>query len=307
MPKQNAITFKQLRALRAVSEWGSLTRAAEEIGLTTSAVHTQIRSLETALNCRILQKSGAGGAELTPAGEVVLSADQQIEAILSRCMDSVRAIRQGQSGTVVLGVVSTGKYFAPQLVARLKQAHPGIDVILRIGNRGEILSAIEERRLELVIMGRPPRVPAVVSDILGDHPHVIIAAPEHPLAGQAHVRIEDFLNQTFISREVGSGTRILMNRYLDQIGEGRLYHQIEMGTNETIKQAVMANLGIALISQHTATEEIRSGRLVTLNVSGLPIVRHWYLLHREDTELSRAAEEIRASILHYDGSYLPTL
>lgn len=307
MPKYYAITFKQLRALRAVSEYGSITRAAEEIGLTPSAVHTQIKGLESALNIKLLQKSGVNGASLTPAGEVALDADKQVEAVLMRCTDTIRSLQKGKTGMVSLGVVSTAKYFAPQLVAWLKQEHPGIDVSLRVGNRGDIINAIQERSIELVIMGRPPRSPAVSADILGDHPHILIASPDHRLARTEGIKPSELLKETFISREIGSGTRILMNRYLDEIGRGQVYYTIEMGTNETIKQAVIANLGIALISQHTATEEIRSGRLVALNANNLPIIRHWYLLHREDSPLSKAGDVIRNSILSYNGRYFPTI
>jgi DNA-binding transcriptional LysR family regulator len=307
MPRTKAITFRQLRALRSVAACGSMTRAGAELGLTPSAVHTQIRALESALRARVLLRSGAAGATLTPEGRAVLDADRQIEAILARCVETVRSLRAGQSGAVVLGVVSTGKYFAPHLVARLRRDHPDIDVVLRIGNREETLAALEERRIELVIMGRPPRSPAVVAHPLGPHPHVLIAAPGHPLAGRSEVPAGDLLRQTFITRESGSGTRILMSRYLDQIGEGRPYRQIEMGSNETIKQAVMADLGVALISLHTATEELRAGRLVLIDAPGLPIVRQWYLLHREDAVLSSAAETLVGAILGYGGSFLPEL
>lgn len=307
MPRQDAITLKQLRALRAVSELGTITSAAGELGLTPPAVHTQLRGLETSTGCKLLKSSGSAGAVLTAEGKVVLEAEHQITATLDSCMLKVQALRDGQTGVVVLGVVSTGKYFAPRLVALLKATFPKIDVILRVGNRQDIVSELNDRSIELAIMGRPPRSPAVVSEMLGVHPHVIIASPEHPLANVAHVAVDDLLAQTFITREQGSGTRILMTRYLDRIGEGMTYRQIEMGSNETIKQAVIANLGIAMISQHTATEEIKSGRLVTLNSAGLPIDRQWYLLHRQDLTVTNTIATVRDFILELEANYLPVL
>lgn len=307
MPRQESITFKQLRALRAVAQLGSITSAAGELNLTPPAVHTQLRGLETAIGCKLLQSSGASGAILTAEGQVVLETEHQIVAALSSCMLKVQALRDGQTGVVVLGVVSTGKYFAPRLVALLKAEFPNIDVILRVGNRQDIVSELNDRSIELAIMGRPPRSPAVISELLGTHPHVIIAAPEHPLAKEQKVAVNDLLEQTFITREQGSGTRILMSRYLDRIGEGQTYRQIEMGSNETIKQAVIANLGIAMISQHTATEEIKSGRLVALNSAGLPIERQWYLLHRQDLAVTNTIATVRDFILDLKANYLPTL
>jgi len=307
MPRQESITLKQLRALRAVSELGTITSAAGELGLTPPAVHTQLRGLETAIGCKLLKSSGSAGAILTAEGQVVLEAGHQIAATLGSCMLKVQALRDGQTGVVVLGVVSTGKYFAPRLVALLKATFPKIDVILRVGNRQDIVSELNDRSIELAIMGRPPRSPAVVSEVLGVHPHVIIAAPEHPLAHTPNIAVKDLLAQTFITREQGSGTRILMTRYLDRIGEGLTYRQIEMGSNETIKQAVIANLGVAMISQHTASEEIKSGRLVTLNSNGLPIERQWYLLHRQDLAVTNTIATVRDFILELKANYLPVI
>ncbi len=307
MPKIEALTFKQLRALKAVSQCGSITAAAESLGLTAPAVYAQIRGLESALRCKALESSGVGGAVLTPEGEAVLDANVQIENALNNCLERLRALRNGQAGVVVLGVVSTGKYFAPRLVAKLHEAFPKVDFILKIGNRNRIIAHLQQSTIELAIMGRPPRSPVVEAQEIGPHPHVLIAAPEHRLAGQSEIAPADLLSETFIAREQGSGTRILMTRYLDQLGEGAPYRQIEMGSNETIKQAVMANLGVAMISQHTVCEEIRSERLVTLAAQGLPIVRRWYLLHRADLKLTATLANVRDFILGMNGDYLPTV
>lgn len=306
MPKLEALTLKQLRALGAVSRIGSITAAAELLGLTPPAVHTQLRGLETAMGCKVLVSSGAGGAVLTPEGHAVLRAGAHIEKALAACVECVRALRNGVAGVVVLGVVSTGKYFAPRLVARLHAAFPDVEVILKVGNRGQIIEDLQHGSIELAIMGRPPRNPPVVADVLGPHPHVLIAPPEHRLAGSERVEAAELLAETFIAREEGSGTRILMTRYLDRLGDDTPYRQMEMGSNETIKQAVMAGLGIAMISQHTVSDEIRTGRLVTLPADGLPIKRRWYLLHREDLTLSPTLENVRDFILGLEGDYLPS-
>lgn len=116
---------------------------------------------------------------------------------------------------------------------------------------------------------------------------------------------QELLAETFLAREPGSGTRILMTRFLDRIGDGTPWRMVEMGTNETIKQAVIAGLGIALISQHTVTEELRSGRLVTLRAIGLPIQRSWFLLRREDGVLSPAGQRVHDHIDALKGGFLP--
>ncbi len=305
MPKLESLTFKQLRALRAVSDYGSITAAAEHLTLTPPAVHTQMRALEENLQCTLLDRNASGGAQLTAAGRSVLDAQITIDTAIHSCFEKLQALRDGQSGLVVLGVVSTGKYFAPSLVARLRDAFPKIDVILKVGNRDYIVNALQQRAIELAIMGRPPRSPAVMSEPIGEHPHVLIAAPDHPLATTLDISAHDLLEQSYIARELGSGTRILMERYLDRIGDGTPYRVIEMGSNETIKQAVMANLGIAMISQHTVSEELRSGRLVTLNARTLPIRRQWYLLHRHDQVMNPTLSTVFGYISDLRGSFLP--
>ena len=307
MPKLDAVTFKQLRAIRAVAEHGTLSAAAEAVGLTPPAIHTQLRILEENLDCKLVDRGGAQGARLTAEGQAVLDAEVTIQIALENCMQKVRALRDGQSGVVVLGVVSTGKYFAPGLVAMLQQHYPDINVVLRVGNRDAILRSLQQQSIDLAIMGRPPRAPVVETVVIGDHPHVMIAAPEHPLAGQRDISAQELLAQTFISREEGSGTRIMMIRYLDRIGEGTPYRSIEMGTNETIKQAVIAGLGVALISQHTVTEELRTGRLTTIESAGLPIARKWFLLHRQDLRVTPAIATVHRFISDLKGSFLPKL
>ena len=306
MKRPEAITFKQLRALSSVSQYGSITRAAEAIHLTPPAVHTQLRQLAAHLGADVLRRGDAGRMELTDEGQVVLEAANRIEAELDICLKSVAAIRDGHAGLVRLGVVSTGKYFAPALVAHLKTAFPAIKVELTVGNRGQIIEALDYRQIQLAIMGRPPRSPANTAEPVGPHPHVFIAPPDHPLAGN-RVTPEALLGETIIEREPGSGTRILLSRFMDRIGQGAPYDTMAMSSNETIKQAVIAGLGIALISQHTVVEELHQGRLVTLDISGLPIERAWYLLHRSDTDLSAAAQKIRAHISGMKGSFLPKL
>lgn len=307
MSRRDAITFKQLRALSAVATHGSITRAAEAIHLTPPAVHTQLRQLAQHLQADILRRGDAGRMELTDEGLAVLDAAGRIESELDTCLRAVAALRDGYEGLVRLGVVSTGKYFAPGLVARLKRNHPTIKIELQIGNREQTIAAIDSRRVDLAIMGRPPRGPANQAEPIGPHPHIIIAPPDHPLAGLEKVPPAALLKEIIIEREPGSGTRILMTRFMDRIGEGTPYETMTMSSNETIKQAVIAGLGVALISQHTVVEELHAGRLVALNIPGMPIERTWFMLNRLDTPLSPAAQKIKAQIAGMKGSFLPRL
>ncbi|WP_118132496.1 LysR family transcriptional regulator [Oceanicella sp. SM1341] len=301
MAHENAITLKQLRALAAIVEAGTLTAAAERLSVTAPAVSTQLRTLEGHLDVRLLHRNEGGPALPTPEGREVLLAVQEVESVLARCFARIAAIRAGKAGQVALGVVSTGKYFAPGIVAAARQALPDIEVSLFVGNREEVIEALRRRSVDLAIMGRPPREPAVEASILGPHPHVLIAAPDHPLAGRCDITPEALLAQTFLSREPGSGTRILAERILDRIGDGQPYATVEMNSNETIKQAVIAGLGLAIISRHTVLHELEAGRLVTLSFAGLPIERQWFLIHRAGAALSHPAAAVHRFILQSKG------
>lgn len=307
MVYDKAITLKQLRALAAVAEAGSLTGAAEMLHVTPPAVSTQLKTLEQNLGAAPLRRGVDGRFAPTPQGREAMAAIDQIEHMLELCLRRIAALNAGKAGHVSLGVVSTGKYFAPGLVARARDALPDLEVGLKVGNRGDIVAALESRAIDLAIMGRPPLKPSVEADELGEHPHILVAPPGHPLAGGADAPTEQILRQTFLCREPGSGTRILMERFLDQIGEGRVYETIELGTNETIKQAVIAGLGVAVLSAHTVAPELESGRLSVIRHPDLPLVRHWFLVRRADSAPSAAAAAFRAFLLDLDGGYLPPL
>ncbi len=302
----DALSLKQLRALAAVARRGSITAAAEQLNLTPPAIHAQIKGLEAILEVPILQRtSDTAGSQLTEVGFAMLEAAERIEVILSQCAGQVDALARGRAGKVILGVVSTGKYFAPKLVKQLKALCPDIDVILRVGNRDDVIRDLERHAVDLTVMGRPPRFPSVIAEPLGPHPHGLVAAPDHPLAGKADITASDLFSQVFLAREDGSGTRILMSRYLDRIGEGHVFDTVEMGSNETIKQAVIAGLGIAVLSLHTVMDELHSGRLVQLRAPGLPIVRHWFLVWPADKPMRPVTDTLRKAIMGMQGGFLP--
>lgn len=259
------------------------------------------------MGCDLLVRHGKNTFTLTPEGEILLQTHQDIEAALHRGLRNIEALKSGQTGTVVLGAVSTGKYFAPFLVRALNLALPKVNIVLRIGNRDKILSDLAANTLDIAIMGRPPREPTVVAMSIGEHPHVLVCSPTSNLLDLEAPTATDLFQETIILREQGSGTRILASRFFDQIGQGRSYRSIEMDSNETIKQAIKAGMGIAIISAHTVHEELANGSLVAIQHERLPLLRHWFILHREDTFLSPAAEAVWTQIIGQNGAFLPKM
>ena len=298
----HAVTLKQLRALVAVVDCGSVVAAAGRLNVTPPAVSVQLRTLEENVGSQVLTRPGL---EPNPIGAELVDATRRIEAMLSRAFERTVALREGRAGRVALGVTSTGKYFAPGLIARINEAMPELDLSLAVGNRSEIIAALAEGRLDLAITGRPPRQHAFDATVLGEHPHVWIAAPTHRLIGTAGLTPDDLRSETILTREVGSGTRSLMERVMNVEGDGLPDHRMEFGSNETIKQAVMAGLGVALISGHTVVAELESGRLALLDVAGAPIVRRWFVTHPADAEHSGAVRRLLDFVVSLDGAFLP--
>ncbi|MFN3281297.1 MAG: LysR family transcriptional regulator [Gemmobacter sp.] len=308
MIRIDALSLKQLRALRAIAAEGSLTAAAAEIGLTAPAIHSQIKSLEAAVGAPVLTRAPqTGRMTLTEIGAEVLRAAHQVEGILSQLKARVGSRFAGRQGHVTLSVVSTGRYFAPRLVQMLQECCAAIDITLRVGNRDAVIDDLDHGRCALAVMGRPPRIPAVTATPLGPHPHGVVLPPHHPLAGADGFDPTALLGETFLSREAGSGTRILMHRFLDRFAEAEAVRIVEMDSNETIKQAVLAGLGIAFLSLHTVADELRAGRLVLLRGPNLPVMRHWYLVRPQAFGPDPAAERIAAGIEALHASYLPKL
>ncbi|WP_255431818.1 LysR family transcriptional regulator [Ruegeria sp. THAF57] len=297
--------MRSLLALSAVSRHGSFSGASQELNLTSPAVHTQLKNLEEIVDTPLIIRNGSGPMKATEAGQILVAAAARINSELEKSMRDIEALREGKKGHIRLGVISTGKYFAPSLVADLNARHPDIEIDLAIGNREQILAMLDAKALHLAIMGRPPKSPKLVSAMIGSHPYILIANPEHPLAGLSAVSSEALLQETFIAREEGSGTRMLMARYLDDIGAGQSYRVSVMGGNETIKQAVIAGLGIAMLSKHTVMEELKTGRLVSLNLNGLPLHRHWHLIQPLNIPDSPAAKTIWDEICEMEGNFLP--
>lgn len=298
-------TLKQLRLLIAAARGGSFVAAAEACHLTPPAVTMQMRQLETEAGIALFEKHGRG-LTLTEAGREVLAAAERIEAVLADLGAGLAAIKSLKAGRVTVGAVSTAKYFVPRMLAAFAKVHPDIEIELIIGNRSETLAAFADDRFDIAVMGRPPESVEVESTPIGDNPHVMIAPPDHRLAGRKRIAASELAQETMLMREAGSGTRMLAERFFDAADIAPRVG-MEIGSNETIKQAVMAGLGIAFISAHTIEAEIADRRLVVLDIAGLPEVRTWYVVRPSAKRLMPAAGALRAFLASEGSRLLPKI
>ncbi len=298
------VTLRQLRAVAGIAKTGKILGAADLLGVTPPAVTLQLKQLEESLRLPLFERTREG-MRLTSAGDQVLGCVRRIEAALASCEEALNAMRGLKGGTVAIGAVSTAKYFAPAALGAFKRVHPEVDIQLFVGNRQETIRSLASLEFDLMIMGRPPEDIAVEMAVIGDHPHVIIAAPDHRLARQRQITIAELAGETFLTREKGSGTRSLMERLFEE-GDVNPPRGMEIASNETIKQAVMAGLGIAFISAHTVGAEIEMERLVILDVAGLPILRQWHIVRHAEKRLMPAAAALWAFLQREGQAFLPS-
>lgn len=297
------VTIRQLRALAAVHSDRSVTAAAKRLHLSQPAVTLQIRNLQALAGLPLIQRTG-DGMLLTDAGREVLALSERIEAAITDCETSLEMMAGKTAGRVSIGAVSTAKYFVPFMISGFSRLHPNVDVTLSIGNRQEIGTALRGYDLDFAIMGRPPADIDMDVRLIGDHPHVIIAPTGHRLARKSRIALADLAEETFLMREPGSGTRGLMEQ-LFETARVRPKIGMAMSSNETIKQAVIAGLGIAFISAHTVATELDERRLVTLDVDGLPVVRQWFVLSRKDKILLPPARAMLEFLGARGAQFLP--
>jgi len=281
------MTLRQLQVFDAVARHLNYTRAAEELHMTQPAVSGHIRQMAEQLGVPLIEQVGKR-LHLTEAGEEVQKAALDVinrtEELEMRLADLAGMIR----GRLRLSVTTTAKYFAPHLLGDFSRRYPGVDVRLEVSNRETVLERLMANEDELAIMGRVPQGLNVTGTAFTRNPLVIVAPPDHPLAGEAGIQPERLAEETFLLREPGSGTRLAMEEFFTERGLS-LKGGMELGSNETIKQAVMAGMGLSVLSWHTIPLERATGKLAVLDVAGFPLKRHWYAVHLKEKQLSVVA------------------
>lgn len=290
-------TFRQLRVFSAVARHLSFARAAEALHLSPPAVTMQIKELEADLGLPLFDRRGRK-ISLTITGEYMLVYARKILATLKDAEDAAARLQRIQTGRLTIGMVGTAKFFLPRLLARFLKEHPGVELQLSVGNRDELVQWLQASEVDIAIMGRPPAEMSTRSEPFAAHPHAFVAAPAHPLAGERGLVPEALRQHGFIVREPGSGTRAAMEQFLAQARVQPRY-LMALQSNELIKQAVIADLGMSFLSLHTVGLELTSHKLVMLDVVNTPVVRAWNVVHMLAKMLSPAAEAFRYFILEH--------
>ncbi len=299
-------TLRQLQLLEAIVRLGSFTRAAEEMFLTQPTVSMQIKKLTDTVGTPLFMHVGRN-VEPTDAGREVYAACRTILRTLTDLEIKLADLKGLKSGRFRLGVITTAKYFAPEILGAFCNRFPGIDVSLKVTNRTRIIERMEDNDDDLYIMGEPGNAGLdLEATYLAPNPLVVLAHTDHPLVGQSNISMERLAEERFLLREPGSGIRDSVVKQFADHGL-RPNVRMELGSNEAIKHAIIAGLGVSALSLHTLTLDGGAGRLAMLDVEGFPVERSWYLVHPKGRDLTTIAKaflafavdrepEIRASL-----------
>ena len=290
-------TLHQLRIFLAVARQGSFARAAEELHLSPPTLSLQVKQLSETVGQPLFEQLGKK-IYLTAAGQTLAEACQDVEARMERLSQDLAALSGVEKGSLKLAILTTVKYTVPKLLGGFCAAHPGIDVAMLVGNREMLLQRLASNQDDLYIMGQPPEQMDVVCEDFADNPLVLVAPPNHPLVGKKRIAPQRLINEPFIMREPGSGTRLTAERFFNSNGV-QLRNRLEVGSNEAIKQTVAGGLGLAVLSATTVVSELALGELVQLDVQGFPLIRRWHVVYPRGKRLSPAALAFKAWLFEH--------
>lgn len=289
------VTLRQLRVFAAAARHANFSRAAEELHLTQPAVSTQIKELAAHVGLPLFERVGRK-TYLTAAGEEMLACAKAITLRLKEAEDALAHLKGVTGGRLNVAVISAGDYFFPRVLAAFGATHPGIAFNLTVHNREGLLRHLAENLTDLAVMVRPPPEMDVVALPFAPHPYVIVAAPDHPLAGVRNIPRAALNRERFVQREQGSDTWNSMREVF-----GRQFHRLNIAmqihSTETIKQAVVAGFGVAFLSAHTIGLDLLAGNLVVLDVQDFPAMLNWYLVHNRTKRLPPVASAFKEFLL----------
>lgn len=296
------VTLRQLRVFVAAARHLNFGRAAAELHLTPPAVSMQIRELEQQVGLPLFERQGKS-VGLTMTGEYLVVYARRVLATLKDAEDAVARLRGLEGGRLTVGMVSAAKYFVPHMLARFREEHPHIEVRLQLGNSQQLIEQLHRNDIDLAIMDRTPRDLPTRAEPFAAHPLGVVCPPDHPLARGEPKPARQLENFGFIIREAGSGTRTALEDYLR---EHRVAPRVDMelASNETIKQAVMSGMGISFLSLHSIGLELTAGLIAVPEIEGLPVVRRWQVVNTASKVLSPSAEALRYFVLEHGEAIL---
>lgn len=282
------VSFKQLKLFLALAETGSVTGAARVMHITQPTASMQLKDLSTAIGLPLFEII-AKKVYLTGIGNELAETSRRMTVEWEAFEQHVSSIKGYTKGSLKIAVVSTAKYFIPKILGSFCEKYPEIDISLEVLNRDGIIKRLEQNMDDIYIMSMPPLNIEIEDEIFMPNPLVIIAAKNHPLSNQKNLDLHQLKNERFILRELGSGTRMASTiqfkkkKFVPNI-------RLELGSNESIKQAVAAGLGIGLVSIHALNDYQGFDDIAILNIEDFPIHSNWHIVRSVGKKLTPIAK-----------------
>ena len=282
------VSLRQLQIFEAVVRLGGYTRAAHELHLTQPTVSMQVKKLSETIGYPLLENIG-NRLHTTAVGSEVLSSARDVLGSMAALGDVTAEMEGVVKGPLRLAVITTAKYFMPHLLGAFITKHQDVRPMLKVTNRSRVLERLKSNEDDLLIMGQVPVDLNVVAHPFVDNELVVVANPDHPLTKCKDITFKQLHKERFLMRESGSGTRLAIERLFAEQGLD-IQPYMELGSSEAIKQAVMAGLGISVLSRHNLRLELAGDYISILDVKGFPLFYRWYAVHLKDKKLPSAAQ-----------------
>ncbi len=279
-------TLTQLKLFEATARLGSFTRAAQELHLSQPAASAQIKKLTETVGLPLFEQVGKQ-IYLTDAGKRLQRGCDEIFGAFETIESDLQGLRRVDAGRLALAVSSTGKSFMPRLLGAFLEEHPGVEISVQVHNRQSLVQRLLANADDLYLFADRPDMEGVLQQELLPNPLVVLARDDHPLAHEKDIPFERLAQEPFLIREEGSGTRRVVMRMFRE--RGLLPRvRMELGTNEAIKEAILAGQGVTILSRYTFGLDPESSRYVCLDVEGFPVENHWYFAYPAGKQLSAA-------------------
>jgi LysR family transcriptional regulator, low CO2-responsive transcriptional regulator len=292
------INLHQLHIFQAVAEHGSYSRAANALYLSQPGVSLQVKALERSIGLPLFEKVGRT-LHLTEAGRELLSYSERIFALLDETRLVMEELGGGRRGTVKVAASTTaGIYIVPPALGAFHRDFPEVKLTLDVVNRLTVQKRLLDNEVDLAVMGLIEDAHDLEVAQFLPNELAVIASPRHPLARKHQISLDEINRETFLLREAGSGTRIDTQRFFES-QDLNMHVGMELRSSGAIKQAVAADLGIAVMPLAAIELELAVGRLTVLDVKGFPVHRHWYIARRSGSHPSAAATALWNFLVTY--------
>ena len=285
-------TLKQLYSFEAVVRLGGFTSASKELHITQPAVYMQVQQLQKNIGAKLFNINGKTITATFIGKKIYETAVGAINVVENSKLEIEQNLNP-DSGHLQIAVATTANSFVSRLLSRFKKEYPKMTFYIDVTNRHSLLDNLKNNNADLVIMGEPPKNIPLISSAFMKNPLIAIAHPDNELLTKKKISIKDLNKETLLTREIGSGTRITIERFtgLD------FNSDIQINSNEAIVEAVQAGLGIGFVSKHSVSLQLKNNIIKQLDVAPFPIIRQWHIVHHAEAELSPIARRFKQFVI----------